>query len=341
MIISKKSVALPSSLEEYVVNMTDGDADELRVLVYALSRDGEINTDDMASALGMDETDVISAVSFWRGAGLIAVKGKTSGAGRKNTVKKEVSDTAPTTDEAASEPAEKLSNSVRDTESRNYTSEEVARIISSGSEIQSLRDYVQQRLGKILSAADDASLVRLIDYILLTPEMIMLIVEYCVENGKNSMRYVEKTAISIYDEGVRDYEALVAYFDRKKAAKSNEGIVKRIIGSGERSFTSKEREHIANWFEWFSENREELITYAYERTIANISKPSIPYMSKLLEFWHSKGYKSVGDVENSRNSEKSSSRIDLDAFDEAANSQGAAPNGNDTSLNLDDFFENG
>ena len=339
MIISKKAAALPSSLGEYVVNMSEGETDELRVLVYVLACDGEINTDDMASALGMDETDVISAVSFWRGAGLIAVKGKTSATERKNAVKKESSDAAKDSSEPASGTTEKLANSVRDTESRSYTSEEVARIISSGSEIQSLRDYVQQRLGKILSAADDASLVRLIDYILLTPEMIMLIVEYCVENGKNSMRYVEKTAISIYDEGVRDYEALVAYFDRKKAAKSNEGLVRRIIGSGERSFTSKEREHISNWFEWFSENREELITYAYEKTIANISKPSIPYMSKLLELWHSKGYKSVADVENGRISDKASSRIDLDAFDEASNS-GVAAGANNTAFNLDDFFEN-
>lgn len=332
--VTKNNAALPKVLEEYVINMTEKDTDELRVLVYVLSREEETDTAEMAEALGIEETEAVSAVSFWRGMGIIQVSGRVRG--KKQGSKK----TQMPGEQAATNDAEKKSksipNSVRDTDTRSYTGEEIAALLER-SEVNSLHDYAQRRLGKTFSHSDSECLARLLDYVLLTPEMVMLIVEYCVENGKNSMRYVEKTAISIYDEGIRDYEALVTYFEKKKAAKSNEGTVKRIMGINDRSFTSKEKEHISRWFEDFGFG-EEMISLAYERTIANISKPSIPYMSKLLELWHGKGFKNALDVENERKDSTSAGAINLESFDEA--SKPGAVNNSQDGLDLEDFFEN-
>jgi hypothetical protein len=38
---------------------------------------------------------------------------------------------------------------------------------------------------------------------------------------KKSMRYVEKTALSIYDEGIETYAALEEYFEKKKKTKNS------------------------------------------------------------------------------------------------------------------------
>ena len=321
--ICKNDVSLPEKLGEYVVNMSPEESGELRVLVYILAKEGETEASEIAEKLGMDETDVISAVSFWRGMGLV-------NAGKKGTSKP-----------AASKKQEKkslLPSSVRDTDTRTYTGEEIASILQKKPEVASLLDFAQSRLEKVFSPSDVAKLVYLEDYILMTPPMIMKIIDYCVDMDKKSMRYVEKTALSIYDEGVENYAALEEYFEKKKKSKSEEGIVRSIMGIGERNFTAAEKVHISKWFGEYSSS-EELITLAYEKTIASISKPSVPYMSKLLQRWHENGYKTSADVANGSSAANKSKNIDLAAFDEAipAKKQNTE---NLPGLNLDDFFEN-
>lgn len=332
--LNRNNVQLPQMLEEYVTGMSSADADELRVLVYVLSKE-ETDTEEIQSVLGLSETEVVSAVSFWRGAGLISVSGK----GSRKIQKKELEACDVKDDNKTKKAPEKIPESVRDTDTKTYTGEEIARIMEEKPELLSLLDFAQNRLGKVFSPSDIAKLVYLEDYVLLTAPMIMRVIEYCVEIDKKSMRYVEKTALSIYDEGICDYDALEAYFEKKKAARTGEGVVRRIVGVGARSFTSKEKEYISKWFTQYNSS-EELISLAYEKTIANISKPSLAYMSKLLESWHGKGYKTASDVKNGTVADETGKKLDLDMFDEASVDNSDNKGNKKAGLDLDDFFEN-
>ncbi len=322
--ISKKDVSLPERLADYVVSMQNGDSGELRVLVYALSREDCIESSEVAYALGMDEQEVISAVSFWRGMGLLNAGGKTNA--KQPEVKK-------------SGDASKLSPSVRDTDTRTYTGQEIAAILEKKPELSSLLDFAQERLERVFSPSDVAKLVYLEDYILMTPPMIMRVIDYCVDIDKKSMRYVEKTALSVYDEGIDNYAALEEYFEKKKKAKSDEGVVRSIMGIGERNFTTAEKSHISKWFGEYG-STPELVTLAYEKTIASISKPSVPYMSKLLQRWHENGYCTAADVEKGAAMSGKGKSVDLSSFDEAIPTAGARNPDNKSGLDLDDFFEN-
>ncbi len=314
--VLKKDVSLPRTLGEYAVGMSADDAGELRVLIYILSSDDALDTCEIAEALSMSDSEVDCAVAFWRGAGLIT-NGKS-----KQAKKKEAKDT------------EKLPDSVRDTETRSYSGTEIAKILESKPEMNSLLKFAQDRLGKVFSPSDISKLVYLVDYILLTPPMVMRIIEYCAELEKKSMRYVEKTAISIYDEGICSYEALEEYFDAKRKRSSRQGIVKSIMGLGERNLTGKEATLVDRWFDEFGASRE-LIALAYEKTIANTSKPSIPYMSKILEKWYADGLKTPEDVENGKTGSPDENGINLEHFDEAS-----GRSIDNAWLDLDDFFEN-
>lgn len=330
--VTGKGLQLPPQLAEYIMNMSQSDTDELRVLACVLSCGEEISTGEIGEALGLSETEVISAVSFWRGAGLIVNAGKA---------RKKVSSEATTQKSDVTDTKTALPASVRDTDTKTYTGEEIARIMAEKPEISSLLDFAQERLEKVFSPSDIAKLIYLEDYALLSAPMIMSIIDYCVENDKKSMRYVEKTALSIYDEGICDYAALEVYFDKKRVAKSAEGVVRRIMGIGDRGFTAKEKEHISKWFSEYKSS-EELISLAYERTIANTTKPSVPYMSKILASWFEKGYKTPEDVEAGKaQSESIGGKLNLDMFDEAAkNTISDKDSVKKPGLNLEDFFEN-
>lgn len=323
--ISKNNVSLPIALGDYASKMSCEDFDELRVLVYVLAQEDGIDSAVISEKLGIEESEVISAISFWRGMGILRTGTRVSGKASEKT--------------NSDKKAKELPPSVRDTDTKTYTGEEIAEIMTRKPELSSLLDYAQTKLERIFSPSDVAKLVYLEDYILMTPPMIMRVIEYCCEIDKKSMRYVEKTALSIYDEEIQTYAALEEYFLKKKAAKNNEGVVRGIMGIGERNFTSAEKAHISKWFDEYGVNSE-LINLAYEKTIASISKPSIPYMSKLLLRWHENGYKTVADVEAGKLASGNRKDIDLTAFDEAIPTKKQKSPDNSDGLNLEDFFEN-
>ncbi|MBR5307981.1 MAG: DnaD domain protein [Clostridia bacterium] len=337
--VSKKNISLPEKLADYVADMSGEDSGELRVLVYVLSGGDGMDTAEIAERLGMAEQDVVSAVSFWRGMGFVSSGTRASAQRSAQSAKK---DESPRIEATAENQGTALPPSVRDTDTRTYSGEEIAEILDKKPELKSLADFAQARLEKIFNRDDYAKLVYLEDYVLMTPPMIMKVIDYCVEMDKKSMRYVEKTALSIYDEGIQTYAALEAYFENKKKAKSNEGTVRRIMGIGERSFTTAEKAHIVKWFGEYGSS-EELITLAYDKTIASISKPSVPYMSKLLARWYESGYKTAQDVENGNAQSSGRKNIDISAFDESIppkKGAGSVGEGDSSGLDLDAFFEN-
>lgn len=343
--VKRKTASLPDTFAAYAADLTADELDELRVLLYVLSKDAAVDTETIKEELKLSETAVVSAVSYWRGAGLVRVVSAKDAAAEKEE------NTAKTPEKAPENTPEKASNaqknplpaSVRDSETRTYTAEELADLLSKKPELASLLDFAQRRLEKVFSPSDIAHLVYLEDYVLLSPPMIMRIIDYCVEAEKKSMRYVEKTALALYDEGITDYEALEAYFERKKNAASQEETVRRITGIRGRGFTAREKECIGKWFSAYGSS-EELIALAYEKTVNNIAKPSLPYMTKLLEAWSAAGLRTPEDVKNrapgGAADGKGAGKLDLGLFDEASSAGKKGTGDGDPALNLDDFFEN-
>ena len=338
--VKRKTASLPESFAAYAAELTADELDELRVLLYVLSKDETVDTETLKTELHLSETAVVAAVSYWRGAGLLrVVSGKDTADKEEKTAK--APEKAP---EKAQDSQKSLPAAVRDSETRTYTAEELADLLSKKPELASLLDFAQRRLEKVFSPSDIAHLVYLEDYVLLTPPMIMRIIDYCVEADKKSMRYVEKTALALYDEGVTDYDALEAYFEKKKNAASHEETVRRITGIRGRGFTAREKECIEKWFSAYG-STEELIALAYEKTVNNIAKPSLPYMTKLLEAWSAAGLRTPEDVKNrapgaGADGKSGTGKLDLGLFDEASSAGKKGKGAADPALNLDDFFEN-
>ena len=119
----------------------------------------------------------------------------------------------------------------------------------------------------------------------------------------------------IYDVGSGSLhecdKATADYLKAKEDSKQFESVVKRIIGAGERAFTKSEKMLIEKWEkEW--KVGEDLLNLAYERTIALISKPSLPYMSKILEGWHNEGIKTAEDAEKLVSTKAQKKKLSID-----------------------------
>ena len=164
-------------------------------------------------------------------------------------------------------------------------------------EFKALVNYAEHILGTLLNPSRVSTLLYLYDTLGMQCDVLMGIIAHCVSNDKKSLRYIQRCAEGIHNDGVVTYKELEAYFASKRRYAEFESVVKRIIGATDRAFTSKEAKLVSVWQNTYKAKKE-LIEYAYEKCVSATSKPSIPYMSKILESWYNNGIDTIEKAKN-------------------------------------------
>jgi len=275
----EKGIFLPESVLKSLTNATES---ELKLLII-LAKEGRdkdyLSESDLFPACekaGLDRETFTEALAFFRGAGLV-----------ENEAEMIVEKLTPpeTEEKALSIKPHKPS----------YTSEELARA-AGDRKFAELLDFAQKSLGKTFNRNDIATVYSFIESLLLPHDVIMLGIEHCVTEGKGNLRYIEKLLIDFADNEVNTYERAEEYILARANYKSFEGKVRKMLGLGQRSLTSREKSIISVWqTEWCCPD--ELLEFAYEKTVEKTGKASMSYMNKILENWHTAGFKTRAEVE--------------------------------------------
>ncbi|MBQ6263524.1 MAG: DnaD domain protein [Clostridia bacterium] len=301
--------------------LNDATGNDMAVLIAAL-RDGTgFDPDAVCRELGITKKTLDSALSFWEKNGILTVEG-TKGSGRSVPLGKKNRKADPEVSVKSSDPRPQR------TEVPPLTTEEAARFLEGNKKARLLIKDIEKSFGKILSRAEVNTVIGLIDHLSLSPEYIMLLVAHAKEREKNSVRYVEKLAIDLFDNGITSYSALVEEMTAVEAAESFEGVVRKIFGLGKRALTKKEKTMIKAWCSDWGYG-EDMVTEAYEITVNSTNEPSLPYANAILEKWHSLGFKTVDEArayqkehsagtKKNKAGSKSASSFDTDDFFEAA-----------------------
>ncbi len=301
---------------------------ELKVLYYLFESGSSFEIEEACTALGETSETVRASLAFWRCAGVLEEVEETerteitdakedkarklSGQAAKITSDNEKNVPEPT---VTAHPA---SNTPHAPDS--YTLVEIASARDKNAAFASLVSYLEKLSGRLYNAAEQGIVLYLYDTLGLECELIMGVAQYCASKGKSSIRYIQKTVMNITDEGVRTYEELEAYLESRRKKDDYRSMVKRVLGL-ERALSKPECGQIDRWEK--DGVSEELVTLAYEKTVAKINKPQIAYMSKILETWRDKGIKTAEDVETY-----------------ASKPDGAqAPSDGRLDFDLNDFFE--
>lgn len=201
------------------------------------------------------------------------------------------------------EPEKKLSRSA---ESKNLNGEEIALVIQQDKSFSQLIDECQNICGKIFTPSDVSKLVNIKKQLMFDSETILLLFFYLAEKldaagRKLSVSYVEKSAYSLYNQGIRNQAELQLYIKQTEERNSFGFKIRRLFGIGDRAFTKKEKKFFDKWsLEWSCSY--ELIEYAYDITVDRTGKAGLEYMSKILSDWHDSGITTVEQAE--KNSEE-------------------------------------
>ncbi len=274
--------------------LTEASASDLRVLL-ALA---ELRTADAArlsEVLGLTAAEISASLAFWRGAGAVTVLKEEAGVSPVTA--------APVT--AAPAAAEKKTAPRRRMELTSLGGEEIAALINEH-DLAGLVDAAEQQCGRLFNRTELSILLGLSQELGLDGAYILTLLAYCDSLGdeKKPLRYAERVAFRLCEQGIDTIEALEEYIKEQEALHSVEGWLRRMLGIGARKLTKREEAAFLRWTQTYAYG-EEIIGAAYDVTVNVTGTPSVSYMDKILAAWHEKGVRTVGEAEALLASERS------------------------------------
>ena len=288
------AMLLPRSVLEH---LKDASADELRALIYICAFDGCYDDTDACETCGITESQLNSAVSFWRGTKVLRLGDSQGDIPQRASLSK-----------------------IRTMQ--EYDAELLADAKTNDSSFSGVCGFCQSAFEKhTLSRNYLTALYYLYTFVGLPAELICAIIEYCAAKGKRSMQYLVKTAIGLYEENDIDtYEKFEQYTERRRTVDDGVSKLRKLLGIGDRALTTNESQFTEIWFAQ-REYPFELVRYAYELTVDKLGKYNMKYMNAILDRWHEEGIvtleRAVAGTEAYRASSKSDGNDTFD-FDEFA-----------------------
>ena len=183
-----------------------------------------------------------------------------------------------------------------------YTRADMARALE-GQEFSALTKAVEDKLGKPLTTPDVAILLGLYDQLGFSPDIIFLLVSFCIEQGlqrygkgrKPNMRQIEKEGYIWFRLGLMDQESAAAYI--KKRQKQQEALPRmmRLLRLDDRKPSITEEKYLLSWIDMGFEDG--AIELAYDRTVIQCKELRWPYMNKILDSWHKAGLHTLSQIE--------------------------------------------
>jgi len=177
----------------------------------------------------------------------------------------------------------------------SYSQEEINTVAAQNKQISGLFYQSETILNKVLTASEMEMLFSFNDWLGLPVEVIMMLLSYAAKKGKTTKRYLETVAIDWADKGIDTFEAAEAYISELEAIDSAEHTVRSVLGIYDRGLTTTEKKYIRLWTRDLKIPTD-LISLAYDKTVAYTGKLSWSYMDKLLQSWLARGFTTISDV---------------------------------------------
>ncbi len=290
--------AVPSKIVDEGLKFADGV--KLKVLLYVLRNAGtDLELDDISKATGVNVTDIPEALEYWVSRDILQ---KTEGVFAPVNSKKEIKE-APQPVEKKQLSPETISQEVEEKKQRFIVTKPqkpdyvfTSQRLAVDNDLKFLVSEAQTALGKTLSNSDISTLLMLKDTCGLRPDVILMLLQYCVSIDKGNMRTVEKIGIAWADEGINSVEAADAKIARAHQTSECYSFVSRIFGiQNVGSPTKKQLEYCMRWVEEWKFSSP-MLREAYERCVDSKGELKFNYIDGILKKWHAMGIKNLDEL---------------------------------------------
>ena len=266
-------LSFPAKEAEQIIAAHDGD---VALLWLCLRRNPDAGVEDAAGMLCRTRAEMEAALEKLQRMGL-------------------AEPTAPAP--AAAAPAQTVKLPPAD-ETPQYTARDLAERSREDPRFAALVIEAQRALGHVLNTNDLKRLFSLYDYLALPPEVIMMLLNYCVKSRPTgnppSMRQIEKEGYVWANREILTFEQAEKYIADSEYRREKLAQTARLLGITGRALSPTESRYIGEWLEMGFDD--ELIELALDRTITNTGALKWGYMNGILKSWHEKGLHTPADV---------------------------------------------
>ncbi len=165
--------------------------------------------------------------------------------------------------------------------------------ITSQEEIQTLLYVVEQYFNRPMTSVEINDLLYFYDTLHFSFDLIVTLVECCLEKGDRGPRYMETVAQSWYKKGITTPLEAVA---ENKRHNEDYYVILRALGISDHRPIDKEIDAMDRWLHEYGFSTE-IISEACERTIMRIHKPEFGYVETILRSWYEGGVKEPSDIQ--------------------------------------------
>ena len=183
-----------------------------------------------------------------------------------------------------------------------YTEEDLRREYAASPEFPVMVGEVQRRLGRVLSTDELKILLSMYRYLGLSPEVISILINYCLQSARArgyarlpSIRSIEKEAYRWADAGVDTIEEAAAYVQSRLQTQNQVKHIQHLLGLGERKLSAGEEKYILSWLDWGFDDA--AIEKAYDKTCTNTGEFKWAYLNSILRSWHEQGFTTLRQIE--------------------------------------------
>ena len=147
-------------------------------------------------------------------------------------------------------------------------------------------------MGHTLSATEMNAIISWSDALKLPAEVVEYLIEYCVDAGHTSIRYMNKVAINWAEAGIETVEQAK---EESSIHSKNYFVVMKAFGISGRQLIKSEQAYAKKWASEYAFSAE-LIQEACRRTITNTGRANFEYADSILTNWYNAGVHSLDDV---------------------------------------------
>ena len=199
------------------------------------------------------------------------------------------------------DPAPKLA----DDRPPTYTAQDVTTAIAENRGFAGLVHEVEHQLGKALTSADLKTLYLLIDYYALPPEVVLILVGWCVEKTaakdglgrKPTLPQIKREGMKWYKAGITTLDAADAYLHRQQQLGQRGVEILAILNIRGRGPVPREEEYLNGWIAL--DFPDDVLRLAYERTVFQTGEFRWSYMNGILNSWARQGLRTMAAIEAS------------------------------------------
>ena len=305
-------------IDEY---MTDANDAQLKVYLYIvrmMSANLATSVSDIADRFNYTEKDVLRALKYWKGKGILDLDmdadGNLVGVHLKNLCKCEP--TQPSVEsthvpQALVTPQTIVSSLGIQTvfeekenkpdfvipEKHAYSSTQVKEFKTAHKDSEMGVDVfglAEMYRNKPITSSDVNTIMYICNDLCFPDELFDHLLQYCTSRGKSDFRYIEKVAISWKENGVttpEEADNLPGRYDKKVYE------IMRQLGKTGNTPTEREVAYITRWTGEYGFS-DDIILEACGRTVMATEKNRFQYADSILKKWKDSGVGSLKDVEN-------------------------------------------